>query len=90
MERVYRGSKKTYKGYVDMEDMVNHPSHYMGKIEVIDYIDDKLTYEQFEGYLAGNVIKYISRYQKKNGTEDLCKAQWYLDKLIEVRMRVKE
>lgn len=68
-------------------DPVVRPEHYMGKIEVIDYIDDRLTQEQFEGYLAGNILKYISRYEKKNGTEDLCKAQWYLDKLIEVRMR---
>ena len=46
-------------------DNVNHPSHYLGKVEVIDYIEDKLTDEQFEGYLVGNVLKYISRYRKK-------------------------
>ena len=70
---------------ITIEDKVNHPSHYMGKVEVIDYIEDKLSSEQFEGYLAGNVIKYISRYQKKNGVEDLKKGRWYLDKLIEVK-----
>lgn len=63
-------------------DNVNHPSHYLGKVEVIDYIEDKLTDEQFEGYLVGNVLKYISRYRKKNGIEDLKKCQWYLSKLI--------
>lgn len=72
--------------YYDFDPVVR-PEHYMGKIEVIDYIDDRLSQEQFEGYLVGNVLKYISRYEKKNGTEDLCKAQWYLDKLIEVRLR---
>ena len=70
---------------IKLEDNVNHPSHYMGKVEVIDYIEDKLTKSQFEGYLLGNVIKYLSRYQKKNGIEDLKKGQWYLNKLISVK-----
>lgn len=69
---------KIYKG----SDNVNYPIHYMGKVEVIDYIEDKLTPEQFEGYLVGNVMKYMSRYQKKNGLEDLKKGSWYLNKLI--------
>ena len=69
---------KIYKG----SDNVNHPIHYMGKVEVIDYIEDKRTPEQFEGYLVGNVMKYMSRYQKKNGLEDLKKGSWYLNKLI--------
>jgi hypothetical protein len=34
------------------------------------------------GWNVGNVIKYISRYQGKNGLEDLKKARWYLDDLI--------
>lgn len=75
---------------MSMEDRVNHPSHYMGKIEVIDYIDDKLSEQQFEGYLLGNVIKYLSRYQKKNGLEDLKKGQWYLNKLIAVKENNEE
>ena len=66
-------------------DNVNHPNHYLGNVEVIDYIEDKLTAEQFEGYLVGNVIKYLSRYQKKNGLEDLQKGRWYLNKLIETK-----
>ena len=74
----------------EIYDNVNHPAHYMGNVEVIDYIYDKLTTEQFEGYLVGNVIKYISRYRKKNGVEDLAKCQWYLDKLIEVKMKSEE
>lgn len=69
---------KIYKGF----DNVNYPIHYIGKVEVIDYIEDKLTPEQFEGYLIGNVMKYMSRYQKKNGLEDLKKGSWYLNKLI--------
>lgn len=66
-----------------MSDIINHPKHYTtGKFEVIDIIKDKLTAEQFEGYLVGNVMKYIMRYRHKNGVEDLEKAVWYLSKLI--------
>ena len=62
-----------------MTDNVNHPKHYtQGKIEVIDFILD-----QKMGYLESNIIKYICRYKYKNGLEDLKKAQWYINKLIE-------
>lgn len=64
---------------------VNHPSHYTnGKIEVIDFIEDNLG-EGFEYYLVGNIMKYLCRYRYKNGVEDLKKAKWYLEKLIEVK-----
>ena len=66
-----------------MADNVNHPAHYnTGTIEVINYIKDKLNYDEFTGYLTGNIIKYISRYKHKNGIEDLQKAEWYLNYLI--------
>ena len=62
-----------------MTNNVHHPKHYTkGKIEVIDYIYDKLTKEQFIGYCMGNVLKYTSRYDKKGGIEDLEKADVYL------------
>lgn len=65
------------------KDNVNHPTHYnIGEIEVIDYIKDKLGYDEFIGYLTGNLLKYISRYKHKNGIEDLKKAEWYLKYLI--------
>lgn len=68
-----------------MSDNINHPKHYTtGKYEVIDIMEDKLTKDGFEGYLVGNVIKYITRYRHKNGVEDLKKAQWYLNKLVDV------
>ena len=60
------------------KDNIN-PNHYkQGDIEVIDFILD-----QKMSYLEGNVIKYISRYKFKNGLEDLKKAQWYVNKLVE-------
>lgn len=63
-------------------DMVNKPPHYnAGDIECIDAIA-AATGEYFEYYLQGNIMKYLWRYRYKNGTEDLKKARWYLDKLI--------
>ena len=77
--------KELESEHITESDNVNHPAHYMGNIEVIDYIEDKLSTDQFEGYLVGNILKYLSRYQKKNGLEDLEKGQWYLNKLIKVK-----
>jgi hypothetical protein len=65
-------------------DAVNHPSHYTsGGIETIDYLRAKLGPLAFLGYCIGNVLKYVSRYQFKNGLEDLKKAQVYLGWAIE-------
>jgi hypothetical protein len=66
-------------------DNVNHPQHYtQGGIETIDYLKAKLSHDEFVGYLKGNILKYMSRANLKNGAEDYKKAQWYLNKLIEV------
>lgn len=68
---------------VDWES-VNHPKHYTdGKIEVIDFIEDKKL-----PYHLGNVIKYVCRAGKKDPlkeVEDLQKAQWYLERYIEIK-----
>lgn len=65
-------------------DNVNSPSHYgQGKIEAIEYISDFLTKEEYQGYLRGNIAKYLHRFPYKNGVEDLRKAQWYLERLIQ-------
>lgn len=64
-------------------DPVNAPSHYIGKIECIDYLRDKLTKEEFTGFCMGNVLKYSSRWRKKDGLQDLKKAKVYLDWAIE-------
>ena len=67
----------------DDADMVNHPPHYTsGDIECIDAIEASMTPEAFAGYLKGNVMKYLWRYRfKGNESQDLHKAQWYLNKL---------
>lgn len=66
------------------QDMINSPNYYADSaIECIDAMKAMMTHEQFVGYLRGNVFKYLWRYQKKNGAEDLKKSNWYLQKLIE-------
>ena len=67
-----------------MADKVNKPPHYnQSGIECIDAIQ-AATGDGYEYYLQGNILKYLWRYRYKNGIEDLRKAQWYLNKLIEV------
>lgn len=67
-----------------MNDPVNNPSHYgQGSIEAIDYIKDLLTGEEYIGYLRGNIAKYLHRWRYKNGVEDVEKARWYLNALIQ-------
>lgn len=62
---------------------VNHPKHYnQGKIEVIEFIEDKKL-----NYHRGNAVKYIARAGIKDSSkeiEDLEKAKWYLDREIEL------
>ena len=60
------------------KEVVDHPEHYNKGIETIDYIESwDMDFNQ------GNVIKYISRYKMKGGLEDLKKAQWYLERIIQ-------
>lgn len=73
--------------YESEDKMVSHPSHYQSKngIEVIDVIEaftDDL--EGIEAVCAGNAIKYLCRWNKKNGVQDLEKSIWYIQKLINV------
>jgi len=68
---------------VKESDMVNHPPHYNeSSIECIDAIK-AATGDGYKYYIQGNLIKYMWRYENKNGIEDLEKAQWYLTSLIE-------
>lgn len=67
------------------DDMVSHPSHYQSEtgLEAIEVIE-AFTFDLkgIEATDTGNVIKYICRWKKKNGLQDLEKARWYLDHLI--------
>lgn len=64
-------------------DVVNHPPHYTtGGIETIDFLQAKLSREEFIGYLKGNVLKYGSRLGKKGDVSiDAGKMAWYALKL---------
>ena len=69
------------------KDNIN-PDHYISdSIECIDAIKASMSAEQFRGHLKACCMKYLWRYENKNGVEDLKvedlkKARWYLDKLI--------
>ena len=65
---------------------VENPDHYnTGSIEAIEAIRASMPSEQFFGYLKGNVMKYLWRYDyKEKPIEDLRKADWYLNRLIDV------
>ena len=65
-------------------DMVNSPPHYNRQgIECIEAIEAALTPEEFKGYCKGNNIKYTWRENYKGKEEDLRKAAWYLNRLLE-------
>jgi len=70
----------------DEEDMVGAPKHYnTGNIECIDAIEESMSSVAFKGYLKGNCMKYLWRYDYKGKqVEDLQKAGWYLNKLTEM------
>jgi hypothetical protein len=65
-------------------DPVQQPKHYTdAKIECIEAIEEATKHlDGFEAYCTGNTMKYLWRWKKKNGLEDLKKAKWYLDRLI--------
>ena len=66
-----------------MFDSVDRPYHYgFGGVETIEALEASMTPEAFRGFLKGNVMKYVWRYENKNGLEDLKKAKWYLKTLI--------
>ena len=73
------------------KNLVSNSEHYSGKIETIDYIQDKLTEEQFQGYLFGNIFKYLSRYNKKGQRYlDLNKGFIYFLWLLKSKFKNKE
>lgn len=68
---------------LDKPSMVDHPSHYSGSIEAIDAIAAATAeLEGVEAFDTGNALKYLWRWKRKNGVEDLNKAVWYIQHLI--------
>jgi hypothetical protein len=80
-------SAESSPGELSKHDNVEHPSHYQSSngLEVIDVIESFT--EGLSGAEAthtGNVLKYMCRWKHKNGLEDLKKARWYLNRLIDI------
>ncbi len=66
-----------------MKDNINHPTHYTaGRVECIDALAAATTgLEGVEAVCTANAIKYLWRWKRKNGIEDIDKAIWYLERL---------
>lgn len=66
---------------MSQSDVINSPSHYtQGSMEVIEAIEGLgLDYHE------GTVLKYLARWRYKNGVEDLHKARWFINRLIEIQ-----
>jgi len=75
--------KAAHEEAEDIIDDVNKPRHYnTGSIECIEAIEESMSSVAFKGYLKGNCLKYLWRYDYKGKqVEDLQKAGWYLQKL---------
>ena len=73
------------------KDNIN-PNHYkQGKIECIDAIESATVHKQgIEAVCTANIIKYLWRYESKNGIEDVRKAKWYIERLLTVLERKEE
>lgn len=89
MEENQRKLETLQKAFEDQvikrSDSVNHPSHYTaGKVECIDALEAAtVNLSGIEAVCTANAIKYLWRWKQKNGVEDLRKARWYLDRMIQ-------
>lgn len=68
-------------------ETVNHPAHYQGKHECIDEMIALFGVEAVKHFCMCNVYKYRFRAANKNGQEDISKAEWYMDKLMELEAK---
>lgn len=76
-----------------MKEEVNHPERYGGDTiyECIKVLEAWLSPEEYKGFLKGNAIKYLCRAGKKDEIiQELKKANWYINKLIEKESKEKE
>lgn len=67
---------------------VHHPAHYnTGNFECIDIMIETQGLEETQNFCVCNAFKYLYRHNRKNGKEDIEKAQWYLNKYLELEER---
>lgn len=72
-----------HRQHLHMDDNPVTPDYYKaGGVETIDYLHAFLTEDEFNGFCKGNIIKYVSRANRKNGVEDIRKARDYIRYLI--------
>ena len=86
LKKVLEGKISRNDVRITYHDMVNHPPHYISEsgLETIDVIEAfTADLKGIEAVCTANVIKYICRWKHKNGLQDLEKAQWYLNHLID-------
>ena len=88
-DQVYKNSEARLDGghlkkSGETPDMVEHPRHYtQGGIECIDALKAATVGKRgIEAVCVANVIKYLWRYEEKNGIEDVRKAKWYIERLL--------
>lgn len=77
----------------NVDPMVEHPKHYIlqNGIEIIDVIDGvTCDMHGLDATYTSHILKYLCRWNKKNGIQDLKKAQWYLERLINLNEKVEE
>lgn len=73
----------------EKDNKVNHPSHYnRGEIECIDAMESAYGTEAVIWFCMCNAFKYMWRFNKKNGREDILKCQWYQNKMIELQNKL--
>jgi len=87
VSRLVESSPREWEEVFDNEEeQVNSPSHYnQGGIGWIDAMFAATVNKPLnEAVLVSNVMKYLWRYEAKNGIEDVKKAQWYINKLVEI------
>lgn len=82
---ILSGLWKMEKDELKEGDVINQPSHYhQNGIDVIAFSEAQFSKDELRGFYRINCLKYITRFDRKNGAEDLKKGLFYLNKLLEM------
>lgn len=74
-----------------MTDNITKPKHYhKNGVDVIGFAEAQFDKKELKGFCRINALKYVTRYDRKNGIEDLKKAKFYINKLIELETPAEE
>lgn len=73
---------RTFK--INDVDKIQPDYYHKGGIDVIGFMETKVSKDEMRGFFRGNVLKYVTRFHEKNGVDDLNKAKYYLERLIEL------